>query len=51
MRKEKTKANNEQKSGKDPMQIGLMTTKMTINTNKEDLRQKDKRTCHLSQID
>jgi len=25
--KEKTKANNQQKSGKDPMQRGLMTTK------------------------
>jgi hypothetical protein len=40
----KTKENNQQKSGKDPMQRGLTAT---INDNKEDRRQKS---CHLPQI-
>jgi ribosomal protein S12 len=36
--KEKTKANNQQKLGKDPMQRGLVVTKMIIEDNKKDLR-------------
>jgi hypothetical protein len=45
--KEKTKANNQQKLGKDPMQKGLMTTKWQSTITDKPL---DERVVILSQI-
>jgi hypothetical protein len=45
--RKKTKVNNQQKSGKNPIAKRTHDYEMIINNNKEDLRQKS---CHLPQI-